>query len=58
MPSVDGSQMVDNMENTPQFMKIMEAFGQSFLQPDIDVFRQNLESLESLNNKWKLYSKV
>jgi hypothetical protein len=58
MSSVDGSQMVDNMENTPQFMKIMEAFGQSFLQPDIDVFRQNLESLESLNNKWKLYSKV
>ena len=37
---------------------IFQAFGQSFLQPDIDVFRQNLEALQSLNQSWKLYSKV
>ncbi|XP_052833798.1 exportin-6 [Octopus bimaculoides] len=34
-----------------------QAFGQSFLQPDIALFRQNLESLETLNTKWKLYHK-
>ena len=35
-----------------------QAIGQSFLQSDIHVFRQNLESLETLNTKWKLYHKV
>ncbi|KAL5018253.1 hypothetical protein ScPMuIL_003975 [Solemya velum] len=47
----------ESMENTEQFNSIMQAYGQSFLQPDITVFKQNLESLESLNTKWKLYSK-
>ena len=37
---------------------IFQSYGQSFLQPDIAVFRQNLESLEKLNTKWKLYRKV
>ena len=37
---------------------VFQAYGQSFLQPDIAVFKQNLESLEALNYKWKLYSKV
>lgn len=36
----------------------MQAFGQSFLQPDITVFKQNLEALENLNSKCKLYQKV
>jgi hypothetical protein len=36
----------------------MHAFGQSFLQPDIAIFKQNLEALETLNSKWKLYQKV
>jgi len=36
----------------------MQAFGQSFLQPDISIFKQNLEALESLNAKWKLYHKA
>eukprot|EP00106_Octopus_bimaculoides_P006080 XP_014773522.1 PREDICTED: exportin-6-like [Octopus bimaculoides] len=36
---------------------VAQAFGQSFLQPDIALFRQNLESLETLNTKWKLYHK-
>ena len=36
-------------------MAILNAFGQSFMQPDITVFKQNLASLEQLNEKWKLY---
>ncbi len=28
------------------------------MQPDIAVFRQNLEALESLNSRWKLYQRV
>lgn len=47
----------EQMENAAQFVAIMQAFGESFLQPDIALFRQNLESLEMLNTKWKLYHK-
>ena len=37
---------------------VSQAFGQSFLQSDISIFRQNLQALETLNNKHKLFSKV
>ena len=30
---------------------------QSFLQPDITVFRQNLSALEEINSRWRLYQK-
>jgi len=46
------------ISHKPQFLAIMTAFGQSFLQSDITVFRQNLLALEDLNNKQKLYSKL
>ncbi|XP_054036666.1 exportin-6 isoform X3 [Dryobates pubescens] len=45
------------MENEAQFSAIMQAFGQSFLQPDIHLFKQNLFYLETLNTKQKLYHK-
>ncbi|KAJ0000863.1 hypothetical protein NQD34_005883 [Periophthalmus magnuspinnatus] len=45
----------DVMENEAQFTAAMQAFGQSFLQPDIHIFKQNLSYLESLNSKHKLY---
>ncbi|XP_063286607.1 exportin-6 isoform X3 [Pelobates fuscus] len=45
------------MENQAQFVVVMQAFGQSFLQPDIHVFKQNLSYLETLNSKHKLYHK-
>ncbi|XP_044160267.1 LOW QUALITY PROTEIN: exportin-6 [Bufo gargarizans] len=45
------------MENQAQFIGVMQAFGQSFLQPDIHVFKQNLGYLETLNSKHKLYHK-
>ncbi|XP_028395482.1 exportin-6-like [Dendronephthya gigantea] len=44
-------------ENQGQFVKMMEAFGQTFTQTDITVFKQNLLSLEDLNLKRKLYQK-
>ncbi|GIX90391.1 exportin-6 [Caerostris extrusa] len=47
----------EKIENEQHFTKIMEAYGQSFLQPDIVLFKQNLFSLETLNNKWKLFYK-
>ncbi|XP_071962753.1 exportin-6-like isoform X2 [Antedon mediterranea] len=45
------------VDHTDEFIVIMQSFGQSFLQPDIAVFRQNLECLEKLNEKLKLYHK-
>ncbi|XP_066990340.1 exportin-6 isoform X2 [Macrobrachium rosenbergii] len=48
----------DSIENEAQFIQIMQAFGQSFMQPDITIFKQNLEALESLNSKYKLYHKA
>ncbi|KAK6169003.1 hypothetical protein SNE40_020137 [Patella caerulea] len=47
----------EEIENGDKFINIMQAYGQSFLQPDITIFKQNLESLEILNAKWKLYNK-
>ena len=44
-------------ENQGQFVKMMEAFGQTFTQEDITVFKENLQSLEDLNSKRKLYQK-
>ncbi|KAJ8245789.1 hypothetical protein GJAV_G00260340 [Gymnothorax javanicus] len=43
------------VENEAQFTAAMQAFGQSFLQSDIHIFKQNLFYLESLNSKHKLY---
>lgn len=40
------------------FIFPLQAFGQSFLRPDIAIFKQNLEALENLNSKCKLYQKV
>ena len=48
----------EEVMNRAEFLAILQAYGQSFLQPDIAVFRQNLEALEHLNKKWKLYRKV
>ena len=39
-------------------MSVLKAIGQSFLEPDIAIFKQNVEALEHLNAKWKLYHKV
>ncbi|XP_040046387.1 exportin-6 [Gasterosteus aculeatus] len=55
LTSVQRGAAEDTMENEAQFTAAMQAFGQSFLQPDIHIFKQNLCYLESLNSKHKLY---
>uniref|UniRef100_A0A3Q3ACL7 Exportin 6 n=1 Tax=Kryptolebias marmoratus TaxID=37003 RepID=A0A3Q3ACL7_KRYMA len=57
LTSVQRGAAEDTMENEAQFTAAMQAFGQSFLQPDIHIFKQNLSCLESLNSKHKLYSR-
>uniref|UniRef100_A0A671RXZ7 Exportin-6-like n=1 Tax=Sinocyclocheilus anshuiensis TaxID=1608454 RepID=A0A671RXZ7_9TELE len=55
LSSVQRSGAEELMENQAQFIAAMQAFGQSFLQPDIHIFKQNLSYLEVLNTKHKLY---
>uniref|UniRef100_A0A8C1H1A8 Exportin 6 n=1 Tax=Cyprinus carpio carpio TaxID=630221 RepID=A0A8C1H1A8_CYPCA len=55
LSSVQRSGAEELMENQAQFITAMQAFGQSFLQPDIHIFKQNLSYLEVLNTKHKLY---
>ncbi|OPJ87659.1 exportin-6 isoform C [Patagioenas fasciata monilis] len=57
LASVQRGVAEEQMENEAQFSAIMQAFGQSFLQPDIHLFKQNLFYLETLNTKQKLYHK-
>lgn len=47
----------ESVQHAPEFTAIFQAYGQSFLQPDITIFRQNLQSLENLNFKSQLYTK-
>ena len=46
------------MANVEQFVAIMDAYLQSFLQAEIELFRENLNSLQELNRRHKLFSKV
>lgn len=55
LSSVQRTGAEEHMENQSQFTAAMQAFGQSFLQPDIHIFKQNLSYLEVLNSKHKLY---
>ncbi|XP_060696656.1 exportin-6 isoform X2 [Hemiscyllium ocellatum] len=57
LASVQRGTAEEPMENEAQFASAMQAFGQSFLQPDIQIFKQNLFYLETLNTKHKLYHK-
>ncbi|XP_005990742.1 exportin-6 isoform X3 [Latimeria chalumnae] len=57
LASVQRGAAEETIENAPQFITIMQTFGQSFLQSDIHIFKQNLIYLESLNTKHKLYHK-
>jgi hypothetical protein len=51
------NQMKEVLENADAFINIMNIFAQSFLQSDITVFKQNLDALEILNTRLKLYQK-
>lgn len=53
-----GASENESLHNQQQLLSILQAFGQALLQPDINVFRLSLASLEHLNVKWKLYHKM
>ena len=48
---------MEEIGHKDDFLNIMKIFGESFLKADIYVFKTNLETLESLNNRFKLYHK-
>lgn len=50
--------VVSDRYDSFSFSLIFQMFGNSFLRPDIILFKQNLCYLETLNTKHKLYSKV
>ena len=45
------------LQEQGRFINILQTFGQSFLQADISIFKQNLAALEDINSKWRLYHK-
>ncbi len=45
-------------ENPQRLSKVLNCFNQSFQQHDITLFKQNLEFLQSLNEKQRLYQKI
>ncbi|OWK49693.1 Exportin-6 [Lonchura striata] len=51
------SDVCGGLHPLPPTVLCSQAFGQSFLQPDIHLFKQNLFYLETLNTKQKLYHK-
>ena len=54
-----GSTGNEASNNQRHFESIMEIIGQSFMQPEnIQLYRQNVEALESLNETIKLYSRT
>ncbi|KAF2355389.1 hypothetical protein FHG87_013857, partial [Trinorchestia longiramus] len=48
----------EEVQHGEHLTRILQAFGQSFMQTDIAVFRQNLAALQLLNTKFRLYSKI
>lgn len=48
----------DSPQQPEQLLAVLQVFGQSLLQPDINTFRTSLAAIEDLNSKWKLYHKV
>ncbi|XP_012256638.2 exportin-6 [Athalia rosae] len=45
------------VEHREELVAILEAFGQALLQPDVNIFRQSLQSLEQLNSRCRLYQR-
>lgn len=47
----------ETIEHEQEFSSIMQSIGQSLMQNDVSVFKENLEHLQQLNSKHHLYSK-
>lgn len=54
----DSNPAPDSPQKPAELLAVLQVFGQSLLQPDINTFRTSLAALENLNTKWKLYYKV
>ena len=54
----NNSKIIIQVLKRAEFLKVMDGFGQSFMQPDISIFKQNLTALQEINKTWKLYQKV
>nr|CAD7198069.1 unnamed protein product [Timema douglasi] len=52
-----GAGLSDNVNHREHLAGILQAYGQTLLQADINMFAHNLRSLEQVNGKWKLYQK-
>nr|CAD7575561.1 unnamed protein product [Timema californicum] len=52
-----GAGVSDNVNHREHLTGILQAYGQTLLQADINMFAHNLRSLEQVNGKWKLYQK-
>ena len=57
LPGVNKQQIAQGEDHKDQFVAVMRVIGQSFMQQDIEVFRDNIATLELLNSKWRLYSR-
>ena len=55
---MEGDGVEDHLDNQEQFVAIMNMYIQSFMQPDIALFKQNLGALQELHQRHKLFSKV
>ena len=55
---MEGEGVDDHLENQEQFVAIMDVYIQSFMQPDMALFKQNLGALQELHRRHKLFSKV
>ncbi|CAG2164605.1 unnamed protein product [Oppiella nova] len=53
----NSQQKPEVLQNADAFVQIMNIFAQSFLENDITVFKHNLDALEILNTRLKLYQK-
>lgn len=48
----------ENERRTNEFRSALSALGRALLLPDIELLRLNIETLDNLNIKWKLYHKA
>lgn len=58
MRSFGNPEAEEPVEHREELVAILEAFGQALLQPDVNIFRQSLQSLEQLNARCRLYQRA
>lgn len=56
--NVPAHEQVEVVEHEEEFLRLMHIYGESFYRTDINLFKQNLEAIENLNFRLKLYHKL